>query len=85
MYAYGPDSDADHDIDTDLLIDPDDDCALPAHLLWAPDPEDEDRPDAYTTFDQMAENFMATAQNCHERDNYLSDIDAMLRQQGGLV
>ncbi|MGI8403931.1 MAG: hypothetical protein ACR2OE_04050 [Thermomicrobiales bacterium] len=49
MYAYGPDSDADHDIDTDLLIDPDDDCALPAHLLWAPDPEDEDRPDAYTS------------------------------------
>lgn len=43
MYAYGPDSDVEHDIDVELLIDPDDECdweGQPSWLWDAPDPDD---------------------------------------------
>ncbi len=62
MYGWEDDieHDVEHDIDIDLLIDPDDECDVSSQQppwLWdAPEPEDEDRPDAYATFDQMAEN-----------------------------
>lgn len=56
MYAYGPDSDVEYDIDIDMLIDPDDECdnSVPSWIWDASAPEDEDRPDAYTSFEQMA-------------------------------
>lgn len=55
MYAYGPDSDDDHDIDMEMVTGPDD-CDVDGPLWLQDAPEDDERPDGgFSAIDEMME------------------------------